>query len=89
MQGVAHGLASILVPSKTLVSRNCASTEEDGENSWSIVRAAVDGFRLVSSHSGLRGITMMPAVANIPMSAFILLLIQSFQASGSSAFIIG
>ncbi|APT96101.1 hypothetical protein CSTAT_12810 [Corynebacterium stationis] len=33
VQGVAHGLASILVPSKTLVSRNCASTEEDGENS--------------------------------------------------------
>ena len=32
---------------------------------------------------------MVAAVANIPMSAFILLLILSFRASGSSAFIIG
>lgn len=89
VQGVAHGLASILVPPKTLVSRNRESTEDDDAYSSSIINAAADGFRFVFSHPGLRGITLVAAVANIPMSAFILLLILSFRASGSSAFIIG
>ncbi|WP_279193441.1 MFS transporter [Corynebacterium stationis] len=88
VQGCAHGLASILVPPKSLVARNRKDAEPD-ENSEPIINAAVEGFRFVFRHPGLRGITLVAAVANIPMSAFILLLILSFRASGSSPFVIG
>ncbi|MDN6136335.1 MFS transporter [Corynebacterium sp.] len=88
VQGCAHGLASILVPPKSLVSQNRKDAEPD-ENSETIINAAVEGFRFVLRHPGLRGITLVAAVANIPMSAFILLLILSFRASGSNAFVIG
>ncbi len=46
-----------------------------------------DGEEFVFSHTGLRAIPLVAAVANIPMSAFILLLSFSYRATGEDAFI--
>lgn len=88
VQGAFHAIACALVPRKP----NSASTNqlpEEHDTNVSVLKSSTDGFRFVFSHTGLRAITLVAAVANIPMSAFILVLIFSYRATGESAFIIG
>ncbi|WP_165241629.1 MFS transporter [Corynebacterium lizhenjunii] len=86
VQSCLHGLASVLVPNRKLADAPAPSSDE---SSPSLAGTAAEGFRFVFNHPGLRWITVVAAIANVPMSAFILLLIFSYRDAGASAFVVG